>query len=71
MLTTCGWEIVFQDAVHEADPTMAEAKIRRAETAIFSRIQHFSASGGSTEEQALFDALGTIRLLRSMRRISR
>ena len=67
MLRPCAWEIPFQDAVQEADATMAEVKIRHAETAIFNRIHHFSASPGSTEEQALFDALGTIRSLRRVR----
>jgi len=30
MLTACEWEVVFQDPVHEADPMLAEAKIRSA-----------------------------------------
>jgi hypothetical protein len=68
MSTTYAWEFVFQDAVHEADPTIAEIKLRQAEVAIFNRIRHFSARPGSTEEQALFDALVTIRLVRSVRR---
>ena len=68
-MLTRAWEIVFQDAVHEADPTMAEVKIRRAEAAILRCIQYTSASPGPAEEQALFNALRTIRLLRSARRI--
>jgi hypothetical protein len=68
MLTT--WEAAFQEAVHEPDPMMAEAKIRRAEAAIFHRIHHFSANPGSAEVQALFDALGTIRSLRLARQSS-
>jgi hypothetical protein len=69
MLTTRAWEVMLQDAVHEADPMMAEVKIRRAEAAIFNRIHHFSASPNSTEEQALFDALVMIRLFRTVRRL--
>ena len=62
-----GWESIFHEAVHEADPTMAALKIRMAELAICDRMNDFSASG-SLEEQALFDALGTIRDLKSVRR---
>ena len=69
MDTLAAWESVFQDAVHESDPIAAPAKIRAAEAAIFDRIHDFAASPGSLEEQALFDALGTIKLLRSVRRI--
>jgi hypothetical protein len=64
-------ECVFQDAVHEPDPLMAEAKIRMAEAVIVERIHNFDGNHGSPEEQALFDALGTIKVLRSVRRISR
>jgi hypothetical protein len=71
MLTTCAWEFEFQDAVHEADPTMAKVKIRRAETAILNRIRYTPASPGPAELQALFNALRTIRLLRSARRIAK
>jgi hypothetical protein len=66
---TTEWETVLQDAVHESDPMMAEVKIRMAEMAIFNRIHDFSTNPGSLEEQALFDALGTIRVLRHVRRI--
>ena len=71
MQATRPWAIVFQDAIYEADPMIAEVKIRWAEAAIFSRIQGFSASANSAEEQALFNALVTIRLLRSLRQLSR
>jgi len=71
MDTVAAWESVFQDAVHESDPMIAEVKIRIAEAAIFDRIHDFGSSPGSLEEQALFDALGTIRVLRSVRRIPR
>jgi len=71
MDTVAAWESVFQDAVHESDPMIAEVKIRIAEAAIFDRIHDFGTGLGSLEEQALFDALGTIRVLRSVRRIPR
>ena len=56
MIAIGAWESALQDAVHEPDPTMAEAKIRMAEEAIFDRIHDCSISPGSLEEQALFDA---------------
>jgi hypothetical protein len=71
MIAIGAWESALQDAVHEPDPTMAEAKILIAEEAIFDRIHDCSTSPGSLEEQALFDALGTIKILRSVRRIPR
>lgn len=65
------WLAAVQDAIHETDPQMAEAKIRIAEAAIFNRIHDFGAGPDSLEEQAMFDALGAIRILRSSRRLSR
>jgi len=70
MIATGAWESVLQEALHESDPAVAEAKIRLAEEAIFDRIHDCSTSPGSVEEYSLFDALGTIRALRSVRRIS-
>jgi hypothetical protein len=69
MIAIEAWESVLQDALHEPDPMIAEVKIHKAEEAIFIRIHDHSTSPGSWEEQALFDALGTIRALRSVRRI--
>ena len=65
------WLTAVQDAIHETDPQMAEVKIRIAEAAVFDRIHDFSASPDALEEQALFDALGAIKILRSSRRLSR
>ena len=65
------WLTAVQDAIHETDPRMAELKIRLAEAAIFNRIHDFGANPDSLEEQALFDALGAIKILRSSRRLSR
>ena len=70
MIAIGAWESALQDAVHESDPMMAESKIRIAEEAIIDRIHDYSTSPGSWEEQALLDALGTLRQLRSIRRIS-
>lgn len=70
-MSAAAWESIFQDAVHESDPIMAEAKIRKAEAAIFERINDYSSCPGSLEEQALLDALGTIKVLRSVRRIGK
>jgi hypothetical protein len=38
------WLSAVQDAIHENDPQVAEAKIRMAEGAIFNRIHDFSAT---------------------------
>jgi hypothetical protein len=70
MIAIDAWESVLQDAVHEPDPIIAEVKIRMAEEAILDRIHDHSTSPGSLEEQALFDALGTIRVLRTRRTLS-
>jgi hypothetical protein len=63
------WEDALQDAIHEPDPALAEAKIRAAEAAIFRRIDGFSNVLDPNEQQALFDALGAIRILKSARRL--
>jgi hypothetical protein len=63
------WEAALQDAIHEPDPALAEAKIRAAEAAIFRRIDGFSHMLDRQEEQALLDALGAIRILKSARHL--
>ena len=65
------WQDALQEAIHESDPQIMDEKIRAAETAIFARIQDFSSRPDSLEEQALFDALGAVRILRSARRLSK
>ena len=65
------WQDVLQAAIHESDPQVIDEKIRAAETAIFARIQDYSCRPDSLEEQALFDALGAVRILRSARRLSK
>jgi len=64
------WQEALQEAVRETDPHLAEIKIRNAEIALFRRIHAFSPSSDFSEEQALFDALHTIRLLRGARQLS-
>jgi len=70
-MMTMDWQDALQEAIHESDPQIMDEKIRAAETAIFARIQNFSSRPDSLEEQALFDALGAVRILRSARRISK
>ena len=65
------WLTAVQDAIHETDPQLIDAKIRIAEAAIFDRMQNFIGSHDPLEEQALSDALGSIKILRSARRLSK
>ena len=65
---TMDWQDAVQEAIHESDPQILDKKIRAAEIAIFARV--FSSHPDSREEQALSDALLTVRLLRSARRLS-
>jgi hypothetical protein len=65
------WQDALQAAIHESDPQIIDERIRAAETAIFTRIQDYSCRPDSLEEQALFDALGAVRILRSARRLSK
>ena len=65
------WQNALQEAIHERDPLIVDEKIRAAEMAIFSRMQGFSSRPDSLEEQALLDALGSVRILRSARRLSK
>jgi hypothetical protein len=71
LLMTMDWQDALQEAIHEPDPQIMEAKIRAAEMAIFARMQDFSSRPDSLEEQALFDALGAVKILRSARRLSK
>ena len=63
------WEDALQDAIHQPDPALAEAKIPAAEAAIFRRIDGFSSVLDPKERQAWFDAWGAIRILKSARRL--
>ena len=70
-MMTMDWQDALQEAIHESDPQIMNEKIRAAETAICSRMQDFSSRPDSLEEQALLDALGAVRILRSARRLSK
>jgi len=70
-MMTMDWQDALQEAIHESDPQLKDAKIRAAEMAIFARMQDFSSLPDSLEEQALLDALGAVRILRSARRLSK
>jgi len=65
------WLTAVQDAIHETDPQLVDDKIRIAEAAIFDRMQDFTGCHDPLEEQALCDALGAIKILRSARRLSK
>jgi hypothetical protein len=67
-MTTMDWQDALQEAIHDSDPQIMDEKIRAAEMAIFARM---SSRPNSLEEQALFDALGAVRILRSARRLSK
>jgi hypothetical protein len=68
--TSYPWHRLVQDAVDEKDANQIEAKIHLAEFAIFERIDLFSRKDYGEEEEALFDALVTVRVLK-MRRVGR
>jgi hypothetical protein len=63
------WHELLQEAIHESDPAVVQLKIGRAERAILLRLQDSSPGPSAGEEQALFEALGTVRALRSARRL--
>jgi hypothetical protein len=70
-MMTMDWQDALQEAIHEPDSQTMDKKIRAAEIAIFARMQDFSSRPDQLEEQALFDALGAVRILRSARRLSK
>jgi hypothetical protein len=65
------WQALLQDAVHETEPNKAEAKTHAAEAAILNRLGDTWPSPGFAEEQELFQALDTIRLLKGTQRPSK
>jgi|SRR5215471_392028 len=65
------WQALLQDAVHETEPDKAEAKTHAAEAAILNRLGDTWPSPGFAEEQELFQALDTIRLLKGSQRLSK
>jgi hypothetical protein len=70
-MRSMAWQDALQEAIHESDPQIMDEKIRAAEIAIFARMQDSFSRPHSLEEQALFDALGAVRILRSARRLSK
>ena len=62
------WQDALQQAIHESDPQIKDDKIRVAAAAIFARIDGLPGLD-PLEEQALYDALGSVRILRSSRRL--
>jgi hypothetical protein len=60
------WQVALQAAVRETNPGLIEAKIQAAEAAISNRIGAALRGPGFAEEQALFEALETIRTLKSV-----
>jgi len=65
---TNNWLETLQDAIHETDPERAELKIGTAEMAISRRFEELETNPDALEKQALLDALGALKLLRSTRR---
>jgi hypothetical protein len=61
------WQQALKDAVEETDPLLVHAKAADAEIAIFNRMHGFVANADSNEEQAMFEALVTIRALKTLR----
>jgi hypothetical protein len=68
--TSYPWHRAVQDAVDENNENQVETKIQLAEFAIFERIDLFSRKDYGEEEEALFDALVTVRVLK-IRRVGR
>jgi hypothetical protein len=62
--TSYPWHRAVQDAVHENNANQIETKIQLGEVAIFERIDLFFREDCGEKEEALFDALLTIRVLK-------
>ena len=59
------WQLALKNATAEAGPRVARTKIETAEVALFHRIRTFAPGPNVLEEQAMFDALSTIRSLKA------
>jgi len=64
------WHRAVQDAIDEKDSNQIGMKVQLAEFAIFQRIDLFSRGDEGEEEEALFEALVTVRVLK-IRRVTR
>jgi hypothetical protein len=58
------WHRSVQDAIDEKDSDQIGMKIELAEFAIFQRIDLFSRRDEGDEEEALFEALMTVQVLK-------
>jgi hypothetical protein len=58
------WHRAVQDAIDEKDSDQIGMKLQLAEFAIFQRIDLFSRRDEGEEEEALFEALATVRVLK-------
>ena len=58
------WHRAVQDAIDENHSDQIDMKIQLAEFAIFQRIDLFSRRDQGQEEEALFEALVTVRVLK-------
>ena len=63
--TSYAWQSALKDAIQEHDPDEMGTKIRQAEATIIGRIMAVSYSIDHVEEEALSEALATIRVLKS------
>jgi hypothetical protein len=59
------WQLALKNATTEANPRLVRTKIDTAEIALFHRIHAFAPSSNALEEQAMFDAVSTIRSLKA------
>ena len=58
------WYGAVQDALAENDPIQIKTRLQLAEFAIFDRIDRFSRADHGQEEEALFNALAIVRVLK-------
>jgi hypothetical protein len=58
------WHRAVQDAIDEKESKQVGIKIQLAEFASFQRIDLFSRKDEGQEEEALFEALVTVRVLK-------
>jgi hypothetical protein len=58
------WYAAVRDALAETDPIQIKTRLQLAEFAIFDRIDRFSRADHGQEEEALFNALAIVRVLK-------
>jgi len=57
------WQDALEAALQETDPEQILLRVRNAETMIFGRIEEINPGQDIGEEQALYDALGALRVV--------